>query len=413
MSQVTAVIVGAGQAGLAMSYCLSELGVEHVVLERGRIAEGWRSHSWDSLRLLTPNWMTRLPGFGYDGDDPDGFMSVPELIECLERYAAASGAPVVTDTTVQRVERLNDRFQVTTNRGIWSASAVIAATGYCDLPAVPMTSGTLPPSIVQVIPVDYRNPAQLPSGDVLVVGASSTGIQLADEIHRSGRPVTLAVGRHTRLPRRYRGKDIFWWLDRLGLLDQDVSTVHAIDISREQPSLQLVGSPEHVSLDLAILHGRGVRLAGRVVNADNDAVYFAEDLVATTAAADVKLADLRRRIDSFIDERGLPAVEPEPFVPTWPLAMHPPPIRRVGTQELKTVIWATGYRRAYPWLPESVLDERGEIKHERGVTVERGLYVLGLNFQQRRSSSFIHGVGADARWIAHHLAASVDVTRVA
>src|SRR4029453_425369 len=211
----TTVIIGAGQAGLAMSRCLSELGIEHVVLERGKLAQRWRSHSWDSLHLLTPNWMTRLPGFQYDGNDPNGFISVPELIAFFERYASSSAAPIVTDTTVERVERSGNHFRVDTDRGEWSASSVVVATGYCDLPFIPSASRRLAPSILQIATPDYRRPEQLPAGGVLVVGASSSGVQIADEIQRSGRQVTLAVGRHTRLPRHYRGRDILWWLDPL------------------------------------------------------------------------------------------------------------------------------------------------------------------------------------------------------
>ena len=203
MTRTTTVIIGAGQAGLAMSRCLSELDIEHVVLERGKLAQRWRSQSWDSLRLLTPNWMTRLPGFQYDGNDLDGFMSVPELIAFFERYANSSSAPVLTDTTVQSVERSGNGFRVATDRGVWSASSVVVATGYCDLPAVPAASRGMSPSVLQIVAPDYRRPEQLPEGGVLVVGASSTGVQLADEIQRSGRQVTLAVGRHTRLPRRH------------------------------------------------------------------------------------------------------------------------------------------------------------------------------------------------------------------
>src|SRR6476659_3082957 len=211
-----------------MSRCLSDLRIEHVILERGRVAERWRSERWDSLHLLTPNWMTRLPGFQYDGPDRDGFMSVPELITFFERYAASSEAPVLTDTAVQSVKRSGNRFRVVTNRDVWSASSVVVATGYCDLPAVPAASQRVAPSVEQMVPLNYRRPEQLPAGGVLVVGASSTGVQLADEIQRSGRQVTLSVGRHARLPRRYRGRDILWWLDRLGSLSESIDDVASI-----------------------------------------------------------------------------------------------------------------------------------------------------------------------------------------
>jgi len=236
--RTTTLIIGAGQAGLAMSHCLSELDIEHVVLERGQLAQRWRTQSWDSLRLLTPNWMTRLPGFQYDGSDPDGFMSAPELIAFFERYAASSATPILTDTAVQSVERSMDGFRVVTSRGEWSASSVVVATGYCDLPAIPPASRSVAPSVLQIAAPDYRRPDHLPTGGVLVVGGSATGVQLADEIQRSGRQVTLAVGRHTRLPRSHRGRDILWWLDRLGALSQSADEDEDNERSRHQPSMQ-------------------------------------------------------------------------------------------------------------------------------------------------------------------------------
>jgi len=414
VTRTTTIIIGAGQAGLAMSRCLSELGIEHVVFERGKVAQRWRSHSWDSLHLLTPNWMTRLPGFQYDGHDRDGFMSVPELIAFFERYAVSSEAPVLTETAVRTVERAGNDFRVVTNRGVWSASSVVVATGYCDLPAVPAASRAVAPSVRQLVPADYRRPEQLPAGGVLVVGASSTGVQLADEIQRSGRQVTLAVGRHTRLPRRHRGRDILWWLDQLGVLRQGADAVHDIERSRHQPSLQLVGRPDHSSLDLAMLHDRGVRLVGRVRDIKGHHVSLADDLMATTAAADFKMVEILARIDQFIATTGVAATPSETFNPTWPLAAAAPPDKLdLKGERIETLIWATGYRRAYPWLRVPIFNADGEITHKGGVTPETGLYMLGLNFQRRRNSSFIDGVGDDALTIAHQIAQSTTRARVA
>jgi putative flavoprotein involved in K+ transport len=413
VSRTTTVIIGAGQAGLAMSRCLSELGVEHVVLERGQLAQRWRSQSWDSLHLLTPNWMTRLPGFQYDGRDADGFMSVPELIAFFERYAASSAAPVVTETAVESVERSMNGFRVVTSRGDWSASSVVIATGYCDLPAIPSMSRGVSSSVLQVAAPDYRRPEQLPAGGVLVVGASATGVQLADEIQRSGRQVTLAVGRHTRLPRSHRGRDILWWLDRLGVLSQRADAVADIERSRHQPSMQLVGRSDHASLDLAVLHQEGVRLVSRIRDISGHRVSLADDLVSTMAGADIKMAEILTRIDQFIATTGIAAGPREPFTPTWPLAADAPADLDLHAEGIETVIWATGCRRAYPWLHVPVLDARGEIVHTDGITPEVGLYVLGLNFQRRRNSSFIDGVGQDAWEIAHEIARSLVRVRVA
>jgi putative flavoprotein involved in K+ transport len=411
--RTTTLIIGAGQAGLAMSHCLSELDIEHVVLERGQLAQRWRTQSWDSLRLLTPNWMTRLPGFQYDGGDPDGFMSAPELIAFFERYAASSATPILTDTAVQSVERSMDGFRVVTSRGEWSASSVVVATGYCDLPAIPPASRSVAPSVLQIAAPDYRRPDHLPTGGVLVVGGSATGVQLADEIQRSGRQVTLAVGRHTRLPRSHRGRDILWWLDRLGALSQSADEVEDIERSRHQPSMQLVGRPDHASLDLGLLHERGVRLVSKIRDINGHRVSLADDLVATMSAADIKMAEVLTRIDRFIDMTGVTASPREPFRPTWPLAAGAPSSLDLKREGIETVIWATGCRRAYPWLRVPVLDSRGEIRHVGGITPEAGLYVLGLNFQRRRNSSFIDGVGHDAWAIAHEIARSMARVRVA
>jgi putative flavoprotein involved in K+ transport len=406
MRRKEAVVIGGGQAGLAMSRCLSQSGVDHVVLERGRVAERWRSERWDSLRLLTPNWQTRLPGFRYQGPDPDGYMRMPEVASFLEGFARSFGAPVEEGTTVLAVEGSDGAYRVTTDQGAWEAPAVVIATGHCDVPAVPAFAPRLPDDVVQVVPARYRSLGQLPEGGVLVVGASSTGVQLADEIHASGRPVTLAVGRHTRLPRLYRGRDILWWLDVMGVFDEAVEDVYDPAASRRQPSLQLVGRPDHATLDLPTLERRGVRLVGRASGAEGDRVYLADDLVVQTVAADARLARLLQRIDIFAARTGLDAevTPPEPFQPfLWP----PPSPDAIDLREegVKAVVWATGYRRAYPWLKVPVLDERGEIRHEGGVTPAPGLYVIGLNFLRRRKSSFIDGVGRDALELAAHLVA--------
>jgi putative flavoprotein involved in K+ transport len=264
----------------------------------------------------------------------------------------------------------------------------------------------LPADVLQLVPTRYRRPGQLPEGGVLVVGASSSGIQLADEIHASGRPVTLAVGRHTRMPRLYRGQDILWWLDRMGVLDESAEDVYDIEVSRRQPSLQLVGRPDRTTLDLPLLQRRGVRLAGRLMAVEGGRVAFADDLIANTVAADARLARLLLRIDEHVSRTGIEgAVGPaKPFVPFhWPDPT--PDAIDLGREGIRTVLWATGFRRRYPWLKVPVLDERGEIRHRGGVTPAPGLYVMGHYFLRRRKSSFIDGVGDDARDLAAHIAA--------
>jgi putative flavoprotein involved in K+ transport len=405
--RIATVIVGAGQAGLAMSRCLTDRDVEHVILERGRVAERWRSERWDSLRLLTPNWQSRLPGFAYSGDDPDGYMSAPEVVAFFERYARSFAAPIEDATTVTGVELATRGFTVVTDRGRWQADTVVIASGYSDVPAVPAFASTLARDVDQIVPARYRRPDHLRDGGVLVVGASATGIQLAEELRQSGRQVVLSAGHHLRVPRRYRGKDILWWLDRMGILDASEHDVFDVEISRDQASFQLVGRPDHASIDLARLQQDGVVVAGRTLAIDDRRVYFDDNLVSTTAAADIKLASLLRRIDRFITDHGLAREVPEapPFEPLCRQFIAAPTRLDLRGAGIETVLWATGYRRRYDWLRiPGLLDARGELRHRGGVTSAAGLYVLGLQFLRRRNSSFIDGVGRDASVLAAHLA---------
>jgi putative flavoprotein involved in K+ transport len=402
MRRTDVVVVGGGQAGLAMSRVLAERGIAHVVLERGRIGERWRSERWDSLRLLTPRWQSRLPGFAYRGPQPDGFMTKDELVTFLEDYARASRAPVERGVTVEAVAPAEGGYQVDTDRGGWLARSVVVATGHCHEARVPAWAARLPPDVLQVAPTRYRNPSQLPRGGVLVVGASATGVQLASELQRSGRPVTLAVSRHARMPRRYRGRDILWWYDALGLGEQRAEELPDLEAARAAPSLQLVGSPEHRTLDLATLRHEGVRLTGRAVGSDGERVLFADDLAASVRDADQRLARLLARIDAYVASRGIEAPPAEPVRPVQ-LAPAPAALDLRG-EGIRTVLWATGYRRSYPWLRVPVLDARGELVHSGGVTPAAGLYALGLPLLRRRKSSWLDGVGDDARALGAHLA---------
>jgi putative flavoprotein involved in K+ transport len=400
MKSTDTVIIGGGQAGLAMSCCLRERGVKHVVLERGRVGERWRSERWDSLRLLTPNWQSRLPHWHYRGDDPDEYMTTQEFVEHLERYARSFNAPVYGGTTVQAVESVaGGSYRITPDHGVWMARNVVIATGHCDVTWVPQIASGLADDVHQIVPSDYRNPGQLPAGNVLVVGASATGVQLAEELVGAGRKVTLAVGRHTRLPRMYRGKDILWWIDTMGGF---MAPADPAD-DAEFPAPQLVGALERRSIDVGLLQDRGVRLAGKVTDAEGHRVRFDENLAETVRAADEQMAATLAKVDEFARTMGLDdKVGPKEAVP--PTRLRPVPTEiDLRAESITTVLWATGYRRSYPWLKVPVLDERGEIRHQGGVTAEPGLYVLGLRFQRRKNSNFIDGVGNDAAELTRHL----------
>jgi putative flavoprotein involved in K+ transport len=403
MNRIDTVIIGGGQAGLALSRSLTVRGVEHVVLERGRVGERWRSERWDSLRLLTPRWQSRLPGWGYDGPDPDGYMSKDEVVDYLEAYAASFDAPVRSGVTVRSVTIDGDGFQVDTDLESWRARNVVVATGDCQEAIVPGFADRLPTHIHQAVPTRYRNPDQLPEGGVLVVGASSTGLQLAVEIRESRRPVTLSVGRHARLPRTYRGRDILSWLDGMGVFDERFDEVADLTSSRQQPSLQLVGTPERRTLDLGVAQALGIRLVGRTRSADGPLVTFEDNLVEDVAAADLKLARLLMRIDEHVAAAGLEDRVPPPPPFSLVEVADGPATLDLEAEGIRTVLWATGFRRSYDWLHVPVLDGRGEIVHDGGVTRWPGLYVMGLRFLRRRGSTFIDGQKTDAEDIADHL----------
>jgi len=397
MHTTTVVVVGAGHCGLAMSRHLAERCIDHVVLERGEVANSWLTQRWDSLRLLTPNWMTRLPGFAYGGDDPDGYLSAPEVARLVRDYAAESAAPVLTGTTVTALRPSEDGFVVTTDAGEWAARAVVVAVGATVAVPHPLAQ-QLPPGVLSVPAIDYRNPGQLPDGGVLVVGASASGVQIAEELHRSGRPVTVAVGEHVRVPRRYRGWDILWWLDAAGVLDERADEMDDLVRARNLPSMQLVGADRTV--DLNSLQALGVRVVGRLGGIRDGQAQFSGSLRNVCALADLKLA---RLLDAFDAYAGGAGERPAPTaVAEVPLGID---LRR---GDIRSVVWATGIRADFSWVDVPVFDPRGRLKHKGGVMPWPGLYVIGMPLLRRRRSTFIDGAAADAADLAAHLAAHLD-----
>lgn len=392
MPTVTTVVIGAGHCGLAMSRHLAARSIDHVVLDRGEVANSWRTQRWDSLRLLTPNWMTRLPGRDYQGDDPDGYLSAAEVADFVVGYAAASAAPVVTGTTVTAVRPGGPGFEVETDLGRWSTRGVVMAVG-TTRSVVPPVARRLPDGIVSVPALDYRNPDQLPDGGVLVVGASASGVQIAQELQRSGRPVTLAVGEHVRVPRRYRGHDILWWMDVVGLLDERWDEMDDLVRARHLPSLQLVGAAH--DLDLNALQASGVRLVGRFAGVRDGLAQFSGSLRNVCTLADLKLGRLLDTIDAHAGGRG---ERPEPTaVRRTPLGLD------LRSGEIRSVVWATGVRPDFSWLDVPVFDHRGRLLHDGGVTRWPGLYALGLPMLRRRRSTYIDGARQDAEDLADHL----------
>ena len=398
-------MIGAGHGGLAVSRVLSEHSIDHVVLERGEVANSWRRERWDSLRLLTPNWQSRLPGYRYGGADPDGFMSMGEVVEHISRFAAVSAAPLRTHTTVTSLRRVDNGYQLTTDRGELRCRSVVLASGAANIAHVPQLRAAVPEQIECVTAFDYRNPDTLPSGGVLVVGASATGVQLADEIQRSGRPVTLSVGEHVRLPRNYRGRDVLWWMESSGVWNQRYDEIDDLERARGLPSPQLVGTPEHTTLDLNVLRAAGVEIVGRLAAIRDGRALFSGGLANHFALADLKM---NRLLDTFDDwaRLGVPDVEvgpPERFEPTRAPAAPRLALDLAGGA-IRSILWATGFRPDYRWLEVPVLNHKGELRHDGGVVSDApGMYAIGLPLLRRRKSTFMIGAEDDARDLVAHL----------
>ena len=372
------------------------------------MANSWRRERWDSLRLLTPNWQSRLPGLRYEGPDPDGYMTVPEVTEFIERFAKLSRAPVRTGTNVTSVRRADDGggYHVTTSQGEIRARTVVIASGACNRPSVPPLKDAVPAAVAQLTPFDYRDPATLPDGGVLVVGASATGVQLAAELRRSGRPVILSVGEHVRLPRTYRGRDVLWWMDAAGVWDQRYDEVDDLTRARRLPSPQLVGTPERTTLDLNAL------------TSTRASSWWAAWRPSATAARCSPAACVtcsRWRTSRWVGSltrstsgrarngREAELDAPERFAPTRvPESARLQLDLRSG--EIAAIVWATGFRPDYGWLDVPVVDAKGQLRHDGGVVDSPGLYALGLPVLRRRKSTFIYGIEDDAREVIDHLA---------
>lgn len=382
-----------------------------MVLERGEVANSWRRERWDSLRLLTPNWQSRLPGYRYEGADPDGFMTMAEVVEFISSFAVASAAPVRTQTTVTSVRQTGDGYHVATDTGDIRCRCLVLASGACNRPIVPALREAVPASIECLTPMDYRSPDPLPEGRVLVVGASATGVQLAEEIRRSGRPVTLSVGEHVRLPRTYRGRDVLWWMEASGVWDERYDEIDDLTRARALPSPQLVGTPQRATLDLNTLTDAGVELVGRWASVRDGKALFSGGLRNQFALADLKMDRLLDTFDEWSSGNGHGAdtdtAPPERFERT-----RVPESSRLeldlNSGEIRAIVWATGFRPDYSWLDVPVLDRKGHLRHDGGVVDAPGLYAIGLPVLRRRKSSFIHGAEDDARDLIAHLAGYLD-----
>jgi putative flavoprotein involved in K+ transport len=415
--RIDTVVIGGGQAGLTMSWNLREAGREHVVLERrDSLGGGWQDR-WDAFRLVSPNWTSSLPGFAYDGDDPDGYMPRAEIAGRIAGYAEIIDAPIHTGTAVERLERQGEDghgFRVTTNRGSIDAGHVIAAVGGFHVPNIPAAAVSLPARVTQLHSHAYRNDGALPDGAVLVVGSAQSGVQIAEELHQAGRRVYLSVGHCGRVPRRYRGSDIFRWLNELAMRGHEFGTPLPTVDKLPDPRLRFAGNP-HLSghhggheTNLRQFAADGMTLVGRFEGTDGERVRFAQDLTANLAFADTFFEErFKGGIDTFIERSGIDA----PPDDRRAVAFEPPEITELdlAREGISSVLWTSGYRLDFSWIDLPIFDAQGFPGHVRGVTDVPGLYFLGLPWQLDQISSTLFGVARDAA----HLAERMDALQVA
>lgn len=402
--QIETVIVGGGQAGLSLSYHLGRLGRRHVILERARIGESWRSQRWDSLMFQFPNWAIRLAGHGYQGDDPNGFVHKDEVVQFLEDYARRIDAPVRCGTCVQAVRQRTQSpgFLVNSSVGAFEADNVVAATGSFHDPLIPSAHVELPNDVVQIHSSAYRNPQQLPPGAVLVVGGGASGVQIAQELNESGRKVYLSTGRYRRTPRTYRGRDLYWWFGALNIWDRSVEQYP--DLQRG-PLFIVSGVGGGRDMDLRRFPDDGITLLGRMRDITASKISFADDLEQTLSQGEAWFADLRIQMDAYVRAHALDLPEePSPK----------PPLSKVGTSramleldasraKIAAVVWATGFQYNFDWVKLPVAIDSGKPVQRRGVSPCPGFYFLGLRRMFNLRSNLFEGVGEDAAYVAQHI----------
>lgn len=402
--RIDTIVIGAGQAGLATSYHLTQQRREHIVLEKRQIGDSWRNAKWDSFTLVTPNWTLRLPGFAYAGNNPEGFLSRDEVVRYLENYAALFNPPVRTAIEVNCVQGAGDGFRVETSAGAFESANVVIAAGLFQKPRVPAYSDKIAPHIDQVHSSQYRNPQGLPPGAVLVVGSGQSGCQIAEELQQQGRNVYLCTGRAPRLPRRYRGRDIFWWAEQMGVLDQPVTKLPS-PAARFAAHPQLSGRDGGHSLDLHQLARDGVTLLGRLRDADRTRLVIGEDLMENLAQADKFAIEFAQAIDEFIAQSGIQA--PPDDAPELRAGYDCEIVTALDLDAagITSIIWAGGYTFDFSWIKFPLFDEFGYPVQQRGVTAQPGLYFVGLHWLFALKSALFAGVGDDAAHVVQHITA--------
>ncbi|MBD2459777.1 MSMEG_0569 family flavin-dependent oxidoreductase [Oscillatoria sp. FACHB-1407] len=399
-------IVGGGQAGLSMSYCLNERGFDHIIFEKNQIGYSWRSKRWDSFCLVTPNWQCQLPGFAYPGSDPHGFMKKDEIVQYIKDYAASFNPPVKEGVEVLKVCKNETQgvFELTTSIGDYTADQVVIASGSYHLPKIPKIAERLPRHIVQLHSSDYKKPELLPEGAVLVVGTGQSGCQIAEDLHLTGRQVHLCVGSAPRSPRRYRGKDVVDWLDQMGYYDLSIDEHPQKEKVRTKANHYVTGRDGGREIDLRQFALEGMKLHGRLKTIDRGILEFADDLKHNLEQADAVAESIKKSIDAFIEKNQIEAPLDPPYRPVW---QPDEEISVIDCEQanISAVIWCTGYQSDFSWVEVPVFDGRGYPGHERGVTPVRGLYFLGLPWLYTWGSGRFSGVARDAMYLADYIAA--------
>jgi putative flavoprotein involved in K+ transport len=405
-SHYPVIIVGGGQAGLSMSFCLKQRGIDHLIFEKHRVGHTWRTQRWDSFCLVTPNWQCKLPGFEYPGNDPSGFMVKEQIVRYIEDYASSFGPPILEGVGVSklRVAGGNDGFALTTSDGDYTAEQVVVAVGGYHRPSIPRLAERLPDDILQLHSSQYRNSAALPPGAVLVVGTGQSGCQIAEDLHIDGRRVHLCVGGAPRTARRYRGKDVVDWLNDMGYYDLPVHQHPLKERVRAKANHYVTGRDGGRDIDLRKFALEGMKLYGRLKEVRGNTLHFTQDLKKNLDQADEVAESIKTTIDKFIDKHGISAPVEDRYKPVWQ------PVEEVGELDLlqagiTSVIWSIGFQSDFSWVEVPVFDGKGYPCHERGVTSKDGLYFLGLPWLYTWGSGRFSGVARDAGYLADRIVA--------
>jgi putative flavoprotein involved in K+ transport len=400
------VVIGGGQAGLAVSYHLRRRGIDHLVLEQNRIGHEWRENRWDSFCLVTPNWQCRLPGFPYRGDDPDGFMVREDIVRYIEDFAGSFDPPIAEGVAANGlICDSSGTFTISSSRAQFTASQVVVATGPYQTPMVPRMAERLPSSITQLHSSDYRNPDQLPDGEVLVIGTGQSGCQIAEDLHLAGRTVHVSVGSAPRIARFYRGRDVVAWLDDMGYYKRSIDEFEDENAVRARANHYVTGRDGGRDIDLRQFASQGMHLYGRMTLIHGPHLEFAADLASNLDNADQVAENIKNSIDEYVRAHGIDAPTEARYTPVWQPEQESTRLNLEGSA-ISTVIWSTGFRRDYRWIQVPVFDGNGYPTHHRGETNWPGLYFIGLPWQHTWGSGRFSGIADDADYVSERIVAN-------